>query len=332
MERQSIRSCPLIELFAPSAGLVVDNDDFDDLNAFIGPITLTEDGLYRVAVQDYSGLRSDYYLTLLDLGEEELGVYQQEAEQINACTALTRDAYGAIQGACGGTGSNQMCVIGAPISLQSAAGDQTLSDVGATVSLSDVRVLQSTALDETANSFGMAYMRLPTHTQSGSTLSMDVIVVGNASILDPTIENIVLDEPQTVTTAEATPLPRITLTLTLTVTGGASINIRQAPSTSAGIVGSGKRDTTFEAVGRNADTSWFNIELPDGGTGWVFRDLVTIEGDGTTLPVVEAETAGSTTSNASAPANDGVSLFMTSTRGNSQCKRGPESGLMLHTS
>jgi len=41
-------------------------------------------------------------------------------------------------------------------------------------------------------------------------------------------------------------------------------------------------------VGRNADGSWLQIQIPETtGLGWVSKDFVNVQGDVNSLPVVE---------------------------------------------
>ena len=80
--------------------------------------------------------------------------------------------------------------------------------------------------------------------------------------------------------------------LNLTVSASSSVNVRQEASrdaTLAGSLGSGK---SAVANGRNADNSWLHIEQSDGTSGWVFAELLSIEGDLNSLPVLDA-TGGS---------------------------------------
>jgi uncharacterized protein YraI len=323
---------PFIELFSPSDEFLAESDDFDDLNAFIPSVTLPEDGLYRIVAQDYSGQFGDYHLVVIENGDQEINVYRTEAERIDACTTLTRSAYSAITAACANTRSNQACLLSGPINIEDANGAQMLSSVGANMSLADVRVLQSTPLDEAASGYGMTYMRLPTQTVGGGAVGLKVIAIGDVSILNPAIQNIVLDDEPPIEATEssdATPIPQVALDLV--VTGGSSINVRGGPTTNAGVVASGQSGVTYRVVGRNADSTWFYVELPEGGTGWMFSDLVSVTGDTSSLPVTEAAVVAPASSAQSGGSQGGaVSFYMTSNANDSQCKRGPESGLMLY--
>ncbi|MBN1284386.1 MAG: SH3 domain-containing protein [Anaerolineae bacterium] len=59
-----------------------------------------------------------------------------------------------------------------------------------------------------------------------------------------------------------------------------SINVRGGPGTNFSVVGSLVANTPTIAFGRNPDSTWLQIS-----TGWVFADLLTIDGDAQVLPV-----------------------------------------------
>jgi hypothetical protein len=60
----------------------------------------------------------------------------------------------------------------------------------------------------------------------------------------------------------------------------ASINVRSAPSTNAPVLGNLPANQPTIAFGRNADGTWLQI-----GQGWVFAELVTVQGDIQSLPI-----------------------------------------------
>jgi hypothetical protein len=67
---------------------------------------------------------------------------------------------------------------------------------------------------------------------------------------------------------------------TVTITATTSINVRGGPGTSYGVVGSFQTGQQETAVGRNSAGSWVQLE-----SGWVFAQLVSVDGDITSLPV-----------------------------------------------
>jgi Tol biopolymer transport system component len=74
----------------------------------------------------------------------------------------------------------------------------------------------------------------------------------------------------------------------VTTSQGAA-NLREEPNTTAEIVGQALAGQSVFVQGRNSDTSWYLITLPEEGIqAWLFGDLATIiEGDPAMLPVVE---------------------------------------------
>jgi uncharacterized protein YgiM (DUF1202 family) len=62
-----------------------------------------------------------------------------------------------------------------------------------------------------------------------------------------------------------------------TVYNANALNIRTAPTTSAGIVAAVSNGMSFTVLGRLADNSWWQVQLmPSGITGWVSGQFVTV--------------------------------------------------------
>jgi hypothetical protein len=91
--------------------------------------------------------------------------------------------------------------------------------------------------------------------------------------------------PATATRVPTTPAPRV-----VTVTTTDNVRVRSGPGTKFGVLATMANGTTLTAVGRNADSSWLQIQQP-GKTdlGWVTADFVTVSGDVNSLPVVESQ-------------------------------------------
>ncbi len=66
----------------------------------------------------------------------------------------------------------------------------------------------------------------------------------------------------------------------LQITAMASINVRNGPSTNHSVVGNLAASTPVVAFGRNDDGTW--LQIP---SGWIFAELVTVDGDVEQLPV-----------------------------------------------
>jgi len=70
-----------------------------------------------------------------------------------------------------------------------------------------------------------------------------------------------------------------------------TVRIRSGPGTTYPRIGRLERGEQAEAIGRNSDDTWWQIELPGSATlGWVSAAFVELLGDASTLPVVEPPT------------------------------------------
>ena len=80
-----------------------------------------------------------------------------------------------------------------------------------------------------------------------------------------------------------------------TVTLTDRVRVRGGPGTNFNVITTLDSGTALTAVGRNADGSWIQVQLP-GKTdpGWVSAQFVTVSGDVNSLPVVSAPTKSAT--------------------------------------
>jgi uncharacterized protein YraI len=53
-----------------------------------------------------------------------------------------------------------------------------------------------------------------------------------------------------------------------------TVNIRSGPGTNYGVLGSLNANAPVRVIGRNADASWWQIEITDGSIGWVASSVV----------------------------------------------------------
>jgi uncharacterized protein YgiM (DUF1202 family) len=82
-----------------------------------------------------------------------------------------------------------------------------------------------------------------------------------------------------------TPTPEV-LKPVVTASEG-DVNIRNGPSTDYEIVGTLSTGESLEIVGRNADSSWWQVSTPSG-LAWVAASVVTASNVDDSIPVVEA--------------------------------------------
>jgi uncharacterized protein YraI len=92
-------------------------------------------------------------------------------------------------------------------------------------------------------------------------------------------------------------LPLAALASDVTVYAGTTVNVRSGPGTDYSIIGRLFDGESAEVNGRNStDNSWLRIDF-DGSEGWVAASVVSVEGDPTTLEIVEASNAEATVGN-----------------------------------
>lgn len=87
--------------------------------------------------------------------------------------------------------------------------------------------------------------------------------------------------PPTETPTPENTTPRVTIVQ--------NMNVRTGPGTNYPVAGPGPAGETANIIGRNNDSSWVQVEYPLGadGTGWVYADLVQIDGDLANVSVVQ---------------------------------------------
>ncbi len=103
--------------------------------------------------------------------------------------------------------------------------------------------------------------------------------------------------PPPTATATLQPTPTFTPTITLTptpekvtVTVSKNTNCRQGPEKQFDLVGIMKTGETAEAIGRNAQKTYWVIRLPSNTakTCWLWYEWATLTGNGDALPIVES--------------------------------------------
>lgn len=106
---------------------------------------------------------------------------------------------------------------------------------------------------------------------------------------------------------------------TFSVAANTGMNVRSGPGTNYAIVTTLAVGAAAQAKGRNAAGDWLLVDLPGGGSGWVFASLVTVAGAITDLDVAAAG-AGVT-----------QAFYFRSGVGDAPCAEAPDSGLLMHT-
>jgi hypothetical protein len=100
------------------------------------------------------------------------------------------------------------------------------------------------------------------------------------------VEDTATTEPTAAPTATATPQPTAT-PVTFEATVITSIMCQTGPGENYERYDYLKQGETLLTFGRDADTNYFLIEAPNkaGTTCWVWKNYVTVEGNGYTLPI-----------------------------------------------
>jgi hypothetical protein len=202
-----------------------------------------------------------------------LMVFSTVAAQDEVCTAIIQEALAVVGEACAATGRNQACYgnIQLAVTPREGAAAFTFDQPGDLIDITDVQTLRLSALDTDDSTWGVALMQLQANlpaTLPGQNVTF--LLFG-----DVEMENAV-ETSAPLTTIEAS--------------AGGEINVRSGPSTNASIAGSLASGETVTVNGRNADSTWLRIVIPDSDSlGWVRADLVTTQGDMSTLAVVEAD-------------------------------------------
>ncbi len=72
-----------------------------------------------------------------------------------------------------------------------------------------------------------------------------------------------------------------------------SLRVRQGPGESFEQIASVKESETYDVTGMSSDGAWVQLAIEEApeGSGWVSTEMVTLEGDITNIPTVEAEGA-----------------------------------------
>ncbi len=83
----------------------------------------------------------------------------------------------------------------------------------------------------------------------------------------------------TVEAPSPTPIPKV-------VVSAAAVNARGGPGTEYGLVGAVNQGQTFDAIGKNADGTWWQFCCVNGEQAWIFGELVSVDNGGS-VPVAQ---------------------------------------------
>lgn len=200
------------------------------------------------------------------------------AAQTETCSAVVQQALADVDEGCAATGRNQACYgfVSLDATPREGAENFLFDKQGDLANVADISTLRLSALDVENDEWGIALLKLQANLP-------DALPGQNVTFLlfgDVEIENAVVPTDETAAPVE----------ITATTTSGA--NIRSAPSTDAQRAGSLATGVDVTVNGRNADSSWLRIQIPESSSlGWVSASLLRADGDVSTLSVVEGDAA-----------------------------------------
>jgi len=172
------------------------------------------------------------------------------AQDENSCEVLLSQAVQTVQEVCSGLEPGNACT---------PSGD--------TIPLGDVERLQTTALNWGTNQWESALIKVPT---DGQPISMALF--GGAEI---------------VYTSEVAEMPA-SKPLQVSNKSGYNVNLRQGPGKDFELAGFFGWDNVAPVDGRSADGEWLRLQT-ETGFAWIASDLVFVEGDVNSLPVLSGD-------------------------------------------
>lgn len=227
--------------------------------------------------------------------------------QNDTCSTLVQSALKIVDSSCNETGRNQVCYGNITLSA-TVTDDAPTFNFETPGDLADIIHIESLQLSvlHTPDEWGVALMKIQANlpdTTPGQSVTM--LLFG-----DVYIEN----------QAEILPDP-----LSGTIT--ASANLRSGPSTDYRVVGAGTLNAEVVVDGRNEAGDWFRIfQSETGNLAWIFGSLIEIEGDSTSLTVVEVDDPAATGQFGSMQA-----FFLRTGIGDVSCQEAPPDGILIQT-
>ena len=230
--------------------------------------------------------------------------FAQTSTPSGTCTAIMQKAMAAVESDCAPTGRNQACYGYVSLQATPRAGVQNFnfSSQGDLASVGDLASLRLSQM--TATTWGIALMKIQANLP-------DALPGQNVTFLlfgDVQIDNAV---------DSSTP--------TVDITSNGGINVRSGPGTSYQVAGSLAKGDTTTANGRNADSSWLRIQIPDSNSlGWVSAPLVTPASDVSALNVIDP-------SSAATPFKPMQAFYFKTGIGDTSCEGAPQDGILIQT-
>jgi hypothetical protein len=226
--------------------------------------------------------------------------------QEQTCPEIVQAALDATDEQCSATTRNEACYgnVNLQATPQTDVDDFTFSTPGDIVAVSAIESFRLSSQVEESGEWGVALMQLQANipdTLPGQNVTF--LLFGDVQITNAVASN--------------------TDPVTFEVAAEGDINVRSGPSTNDERISSLSAGDVITAIGRNADNSWLQIQLPDETTGWVSADLVATDGDVSLLNVVDPSQP--------APLSPMQAFYFQSGIGDAPCAEAPDSGILVQT-
>ena len=227
--------------------------------------------------------------------------------QTDTCPEIVQSVLDSAEDTCIDVGRNQVCYVNlqADITPQDPTVRIKFDQIGDLVNLDYVESIVMSPLNTLDETWGVSLMKLQANlpdTLPGQNVTM--LLFGDVEISNEVHStNTLIVLPATATT---------------------NANVRVAPSTNAGVIRALNINEAVSVDGRNIDGSWVRLAVSENRSGWVYSDLLTVEGDVMTLPSVIAGEEN--------PSLTPMQAFYFKTGiGDSACVEAPDSGILIQT-
>lgn len=199
------------------------------------------------------------------IGLALLSVALIQAQTSDLCPVLVDSVLESAANTCSDLDNNQACRASDPVSITMNDISRDLADEK--LDLSQLDLISTSNADIDASTGGIAILKAGLNLSDGS---VQMILFGDA-----TITNLV----------EPIELPLATLTATNIA--GFPINLREGAGTDFAVSGTVEKDDAILVDGRNAASDWFRVQS-DEGISWVYTGLVKLDGDPSTLTLLDS--------------------------------------------
>jgi hypothetical protein len=249
-----------------------------------------------------------------------LSVTAVAVAQDATCPTIVRDALAATDSACAGTGRNEACYGNISLSAEPQPGisDFTFTKPGDLVNVAGVQTLTLSPLDQQEDTWGVALMKLQANlpeTLPGQNVTF--LLFGDVEIQNAVTSNVEEES------ASAGP--------TLPVTVSSMSPMMTSFTDTSAVPEMLNAGTKLTADGYFPMAQMLHVTLDDGSTGWVMEQMVTVDGDVSTLPEMDmnGEVAGA--AEAAPQFTPMQAFYFKSGTNDAPCEEAPDSGILIQT-